>query len=174
MKTKMIIGVIFLLPLLLWTGVRIYKGVIFDINCTNRIKRAADSNTVELATVEMEAVIRYLETNNLTSGYTSVAYNSPDEDVGWWYSNLKSSLVELRKVTPQTTQLERSNVLIKLRESLLDHSKDGDKVTAPDGISIYPNNKAYAWRGYISLLLFAGGILLIIFGFRDRDRYRYR
>jgi len=45
--------VFLLLPLLLWAGLRMYKIVVWDINCGGHIKRAADSNTPELATQDL-------------------------------------------------------------------------------------------------------------------------
>src|SRR3989344_5719020 len=147
---KKVLGVILILPLLLWAGLRTYNEILYDIDCGGHIKRAADANTVELATQEMKTVVAYLEARGMTSGYPSILYRPPDEDIGFWYQNLKASLDELEKVTPQTTQLERSNILIKLRETLL----DGQNMSAtdPSGISIYPNNVAYAWFGWLGLV----------------------
>ena len=138
-------------PVLIWGGFRIYNSVAYNIDCGGHIKRAADANTVELATQEMKTVVAYLEARGMTSGYTSVLYQTPDEDVGFWYQNLKASLGELEKITPQTTQLERSNILIKLRETLLDQGQSV-VVTQPNGISVYPNNVAYAWFGLLGLI----------------------
>lgn len=137
-------GTLVLLPLLVLSGARVVKMVLFDRDCGNHIKRAADANTVEMAAKEMRIVVSYLEENKMMEGYTSILYNTPDDDVGFWYNNLKSSLDELEKVKPETTQLERSNILLKLRETLLDHGNDGYKVTVPSGISVFPNNIFYA------------------------------
>lgn len=161
---RKLLGVILCLPLVFVTGVRIYKSVIFDINCGDRIKRAADSNTVELATKEMEAVNAYIDTNSLYGGYTSVIYNSPDEDVTFWHNNLSASLDELRKVTPNTSQLERSNVLMKLRETLLDHNSDGVSVTVPEGISVYPYNVGYTFCFLFGTVLLVAGVIVFLWG----------
>ncbi len=57
--------------------------------------------------------------------------------------------------------LERTNVLIKLRETLLDTGK-GTKVTVPDGLAIFPNNKLWAFLMTIAIFsLFIGLIFLI-------------
>ncbi|TSC53252.1 MAG: hypothetical protein LiPW39_385 [Parcubacteria group bacterium LiPW_39] len=90
-----ILATVFLLGL---TGVTIYRAVVFDIDCGDRIKRAADANTIELASKEMEVVVSYIEKRGLTEGYTSILYNTPDEDVGFWHQNLKASLGELRGI----------------------------------------------------------------------------
>lgn len=156
MKTVLCtLAVIFSILFLLWSGIRVYNNIIFDINCGDRIKRAADANTIELAIQEMKAVISYAEKEDLTQGYTSVLYQTPDEDIGFWYKNLKNALEELEKVSPSATQLEKSNLLMKLRETLLDHTSGGDSVTLPSSISIFPHNKAFCWWAWISIILAA-------------------
>lgn len=154
-------GILLVIPFLLWGGFRIYKGITFDIDCDGHLKRAADANTVELASQELKTALTYLEQKNMMSGYTSIFYRTPDEDVGFWYTNLKASLRELESMKPDTTQLERSNMLIKLRETLLDHRNNGESVTGPYGISIFPNNSLYAFWGIIGFIsVIFGGILL--------------
>lgn len=163
---KKILGVMLFIPVLLWAGLRFYNSIVYEIDCEGHIKRAADANTVEIAEQEMKTVIAYLETRGMTSGYTSVLYRTPDADVGFWYQNLKASLDELERITPQTTQLERSNVLIKLRETLLEHGQSLS-VTQPEGISIYPNNVAYAQFGWLGLVAAIAGFILFIIGLDD-------
>ncbi len=149
-------GITLLLALLSITiiGSRIVKGVTFNQNVKGILKRAADASTIEIAKQELGTAIDYLETNNLTSGYTSILYKTPDEDIGFWYQNLKAShkeLVELKSVSA----LERTNVLIKLRETLLD-SGENLSVTYPEGLSVYPNNKL--WTALMILALICGAI----------------
>jgi hypothetical protein len=148
---------------LVWGGVVAYKAIKFNIDCGGHVKRAADSNTIELATQELKTVLDYLEEHKLTEGYTSILYRTPDEDVGFWYQNLKASLGELEQVSSTATQLEKSNLLIKLRETLLDQGKEGISITKPDGISRFPLNTAYAIMGIVFFVLFiVGGIGTII------------
>ncbi len=104
----------------------------------------------------METAISYIEKEQMTSGYTSVLWQAPDEDVSFWYSNLKSALEELKQVKPEATQLEKSNVLMKLRETLLDNSSS---VTAPQGISVYPHNAIVFYWGILSIVLFGVGVI---------------
>ena len=163
---KVLMAVVLMLPLPAWAATRGIKSILFDINCGERIKRAADANTIELAKQEMDAIVAYLESNDLTSGYTSVIYRSPNEDVGFWYKNLKSAKEELYLVTPSTTQLEKTNILIKLRETLVDHSASGVKVTIPEGISVFPNNMSYFLWCWVSIITFClgGWILYLAYG----------
>ena len=158
-------GILLCLPAILWCGLRIYNRVVFEIHCEGHLKRAADANTVDIASKELADAIKYLETNKMTEGYTSVLWKTPSEDVGFWYQNLKSSHKELSKVTPQTVQLERTNVLMKLRETLLDHGDEGDHVTCPNGISVFPNNAAYFWTGWLVTLLGGVGCAFVFVGY---------
>lgn len=135
-----------------WGVVRIVEGIQFDRNVVGHLKRAADANTIELAEKELAGVVAYLKMTGMTSGYTSVWWTTPDEDVEFWFKNLTASLDELHKVSPVATQLEKSNVLIKLRETLIDHGK-GVSVTAPSGASIFPHNMLFWWWGVISFVL---------------------
>lgn len=160
MKKILCVLVLSALLFCLWAGVRIVASIQFDRGCEGYLKRAADANTVELATKQLKTAIDYMEREGLTSGYTSVLYRTPDEDVGFWYTNVKSALGELEKMNPNATQLEKSNLLMKLRETLLDEGKTSG-ITLPEGISVYPNNAAMGILGIFSLILMVAGIIAI-------------
>lgn len=130
---------------------RIYSNIIIKQELTGHLKRAADANSIELASNELKTALDYIEKNNLTNGYTSIIYKTPAEDLGFWYSNLKASRLELEK-TKKSTSLEKTNVLLKLRETLLDEGEKGSRITYPKGISIFPNNKLIAILFLISLV----------------------
>ena len=142
----------------------IYRSIVFDLNCTGHLKLAADSNTVEIAKKELEIALRYLENKKLTSGNTSIFWNTPQNDLDFWYKNLKSSYEELDKITAETSQLERTNVLMKLRETLLDHGTDGDVVTVPSGITVYPFQGVWFCLGILNIcfLVLGFGLLFIL------------
>lgn len=106
-----------------------------------------------------------MEREGLTTGYTSILYRTPDEDVGFWYTNIKSSITELERMAPSATQLERSNLLMKLRETLLDQGGSGKtKVTIPRGIIVYPNNMVVAFMGWLSAILVVAGVVIVVSG----------
>lgn len=130
------------------------KVIRFNQNCGGHLKRAADANTVEIAKEELKTAIDYMEAQNLTNGYTSVIYNTPDEDVSFWYNNIKQSYIELESLSDSTSALEKSNMLIKLRETLLDHGDKSDSVTMPNGISRHPNTALFGILGFISIIIF--------------------
>jgi len=137
-------------------GIIIVKNISLKQNCTGYLKRAADANTIEIARVELAKAISYIEENNLTSGFTSVIYKTPDEDLEFWYNNLKSSQNELLKVTENTSSLEKSNLLMKLRETLIDNGKDGEILTVPNGLSRYPYNLLWGLLMWTSLIFLVG------------------
>lgn len=166
---KIIVGILLLLSLVFWTGGRIYKAIRFNIDCSGHMVRAAHANTTPLAREEMRTVVKYLEQNTLTNGYTSIIFKTPDEDVEFFYSNLKTALGELGEISPESSLLEQSNVLMKLRETLISRSSEGSTIHYPSGLSIFPNNLAWMIWGIVSIIL---GILgLILIGAVLEDRY---
>ena len=137
---KKIVAIILFICLVFLGGFRIYSNIILKQNVTGHLKRAADSNSIELALSELSTVLNYVESNGLTEGYTSVLYNTPDEDLTFWYENIKSSKIELEN-SRQSSTLEKTNVLLKLRESLVDGGEKGVRVTFPKGLAVFPHNK---------------------------------
>ena len=117
------------------------------------ITNAAAANSIELAAAEMEKIVSYAEENGYTHGYTSALYNTPDEDLGFWFKNMKSSLAELKELSSgNSTQLEKSNSLLKLHESL-SHT--------PSGIANFPNNSVLAWALVIGVILVFVPVMLL-------------
>jgi len=163
---KKVLGALLILTFVVWGGYRIIATIIFDPNCGGNTKRAADANTIPLAQQELQTALNYMEKERLTSGYTSIIYITPDEDIGFWHTNLKASLEELKAVSPNASQLEKSNVLLKLRQTLLDQGK-GESITVPPGISVYPSNATVAFMGVFTFILLVVGVIII---FKDLDR----
>lgn len=127
----------------------------FNQNCTGYLKQAADANTIELAIDRLDKAIEYAEIKNLTDGYTSVLWKTEDENIGFWYKNLKASRVELEKAL-NSSQMEQTNVLMKLRETLTDNNENGTYITYPSGLWKYPNNMEFAIFACFIHLLFIG------------------
>jgi len=162
--TKMVLFVVVTVLSVGWSGLCLYRHIDFGIDVTGHLKRAADANTVPLAISELSVALQNLHERGIRDGYTSVLYRTPDEDVGFWTANLNGSLAELRSLPATTSTLEKSNALIKLRETLLDHGAQGVEVTAPSGISLFPANTAYALSGTSLFLLWC---MSAIFAFKD-------
>ena len=146
--------------LVAWGGLRIYYEVSYTICCGGRLKRAADANTVPIALQELTAALTGIEARSWTIGYTSLLWRTPSEDVGFWYRNLVASKVELSTLSANASSLERSNMLMKLRETLLDTGQTVS-VTTPYGVAVYPNNWAFCLAGLFGSLLAGVGALLL-------------
>lgn len=151
-KIFTVLTIISLVVFVAWGTTRIVKSVQFELNCTQYLKRAADANTVELAKEELSKAISYAEQNNLTEGVVSIFLRQPKNDIGFWYKNMVEAYNELEKLPENADSLEKTNTLMKLRETLTDQKDYGVSVTAPDGITIYPNNVVYFWWGLLSFL----------------------
>jgi hypothetical protein len=124
--------------------------------------RAANSSSVEIAKGEIEIALRYLEDNNMTSGYTSVLYNTPDEDIGFWYNNLKASY-EVLNDSNELSSLEKTNLLLKLRQTIMVRGGEGrEKITVPDALYLYPDNVMWGWGTLLAIGGFFAGLLLFI------------
>jgi len=158
---KYVISAVLILISFTIVGVRIAKKIEFKQHVTGYLKRAADANTIPLAEEELTKAIGYLEKNNLTTGYTSILWQTPDEDIDFWYRNLKASQHELQ-ILQSESALEKTNVLMKLRETLMD-SGEKTSVTVPKGIAVYPNNKLWAFLMLLALASgFAGFVILAV------------
>lgn len=156
MKT-FLINLIIVLVLLVCPTCCVVKSIQFDQQCAGYIKQAADANTVELALERLNMAIDYVEANNLIKGYTSIMWQTEDENIGFWYDNLKACQHELQ-IGLNGTPLEKTNLLLKIRESLVDNHERGVSLTIPNGISRYPHNLLWGILNLISIL----GICVII------------
>lgn len=134
------------------------KNIKFNQECGGYLKQAADANTVELALERLDKAITYVEANGLTSGYTSILWKTEDENIEFWYRNLKMCKRELETCS-DTSKLEQTNLLLKVRESLTETYDGTSEIIIPPGISRYPNNTFYAillWLSLIALLISIG------------------
>lgn len=149
-----------IVPIIVY-GVAIVKTMQMDANCISYFEMAADANSVEIAEKHLTSGIKYLEEHNLTQGNTKILIYKPTYDLGLWYENLKSAQSQLQELNAKEglTELEASNALMKLRETLL--NSEGS-VTHPDMISFYPNHVSWFLSMILIWLLLVGAI---VFGF---------
>lgn len=137
-------------------GYGITKSIDFERGCSGHLKRAADANTIDLAEQELALAVKYIESNGLTSGDTSLFYSMPENELDFWYANLKASLEELQSTPAEADRLTMSNQLIKLRETIMDGHEKGARVTVPPNAFVFPNQLTYRMLGGAAL----AGILL--------------
>lgn len=153
-----------IIPIIVY-GVGIVKSIQMDANCTSYLKMAADANDVKLAHKHLTSAIEYLERNRITSGDTNIFVYKPTNDIGLWYENLKSAQNQLAILCEKEdlTELEESNALMKLRETLCDN----EGITHPSCISFYPNHIGWFWSMILIWLLWIGA------GFAGWGAYEY-
>lgn len=153
--------ILFLTPVVPWTY-SIVKGIQFDANCGDYLRLAADANDIEVAEKHLTKAITYMEENDLTSGYTKIFVYKPVNDFGLWYENLKTAQTQLQEMkASEYTELEESNMLMKLRETLL--TEEGC-LTHPDGVSMKNNFTLMFWLNtFLWLPCWGLGIFLWIF-----------
>lgn len=135
----------------------VIPNITFNQNCKGYLKQAADANTVELCKERLDKAIDYIELKGYTTGYTSVFYKTENENIGFWYTNLKACQGELAECLNNegATQLEKSNLLLKVRETLTDQGEKGTVVTIPTGLAYYPNNFLYGCLRILMIFAFA-------------------
>lgn len=146
--------IVSLISFLGWATVRMVNYYKFDINCVQYIKRAADASSVDVAKRELGKAIEYCEDNGLTEGIVSIFLKQPKNDIGFWYENMKVAYAELEALPEDSTPLEKTNVLMKIRESLTENGENSSYVEIPEGIEIHPNNALYFWWVIISAIGF--------------------
>ncbi len=143
--------VIFILSSLAWLIMRCYTGYQFSVNCEAYIKRAAVASDVDTAQEELGKAIEYIEENNLTEGIVSIFLKNPKNDIGFWYNTLNNTYKQLVEFPRDATQLEKSNFMMRVNETI-------EGLSTPDGIEIYPHNVLYLWWAIISII---GAIIFI-------------
>ena len=155
---KKVVSVLATITTIAWVAATIwfiYLRIEFNQNCKGYLKQAANANTIELAIDRLDKAIEYVELQDWTDGYTSILWKTEDENVGFWYKNIKASRIELEKAL-DATQMEQTNVLMKLRETLTENSAYGTYSTHPVGLWKYPYNMEFAlFSWFINLLLIA-------------------
>lgn len=146
--------ILFIMPCFPW-GYSIIKGCQFSADCTDYLRLAGDANNVDVAEKHLSTAIEYIENNDLTSGYTKIIRYYPSNDFGLWYENLKTAQTQLQEMQDREyTELEESNMLMKLRETLLN---DAGSVTHPEGASMKENYTLMFW---LNLLLWVPCLLI--------------
>ncbi len=149
------------LAVIIITGIWGFKSSYdFNKDCGGYLKRAATANTVPLAEIALSKAVKYLEDNSLTRGNTGIIFKLPKNDLTFLYDNLTASLKELRDIPAEASALEKSNVLMKLRETL-ERDDESNSLNIPAWMWIYPYQ--IAWIFAACLAAFCAIILIIYF-----------
>lgn len=87
--------------LLILTSILIYRGryqkeSILSQNVTEKLTKAANANTIEIAKEELSQSLAYLESKKLTKGFTSLIWKTKNENIGYWFKNLETNHQKLK------------------------------------------------------------------------------
>ena len=152
-------------------SIPVINSVNFDWNCEEYIKRAADAASPEKCGEELDKAIQYAKEHGITTGNTGIIFKTPACDVGFWYDNLVGAREALKEVENtaevQPTSLERSNVLMRVREALLDNAKDGVSVTLPPSIGFYPHVLLFTLMVWGGILIVLGVCVVFLYAIND-------
>lgn len=151
-----------LIGFILWAGYRIAYGIEFDQGIENYISQAASSPNPAVAIERLDIAIKEIQTRHLTSGNTGVFFTYPNNDVGFWYQRLVDSRKILSDLPKSDSQLEISNTMMRVHESLTGSNKEGTYIRSPDGISIHPYNTGFFWWCTLSLIFMVIGFFTFI------------
>jgi len=163
-RTFLALAILFTMSFLIWSGVRIYAAVDFSLGYNSYAKLAANASTVELALRHLDEAIGYVERQEYGDGTVSIFVKNQNNNVGIWRENLIGARDELRNMPEDADITARTNLLMKLREVLMDStSSSSDVVTHPSGISVYPNNVGYFWWCVLSTLFACAAWCVVIF-----------
>lgn len=168
MTARKALALLLTLPLMIVLGYRAGTEIKFRRDVMGHLERSANASTTEMASQELTMALAKIENRGMTHGTTALFYPTPGDDVGYWHRNLRSAQVGLESLSPDASELEKSNMLLKLRETILEHSDGDDEVTSPEGIAVFPNNQLIA--AIIGLCL-ALAICGCIIGWRSRRVY---
>lgn len=158
-------SIILIVPFFGWAITRIVKDQRFDDNCTYHIQQGLSSNDLTYSSSEIELAIAYLETNHLTSGYTTIAGKDQSEDLALFNSTLRKKYIYinfLKEKTPE--EIKKYEEFYELRNFSTPgrQSLPAVSVYVPSGISVYPYNTSYMIWMFISIIFAALGIIGII------------
>lgn len=159
---KKIIALLLLVLCSVIALVRAMNNVEINQKCFDYLELAASASSPQIALIHLKKATKYLEQISLTSGYTSIIYKTRDENIGFWYNNLKQSEAQLEKVTAQTSAVEKSNLLSELRKTLLDQSNKDTILKTPPGLAVYPNNKLWVISIFV-ICITAVGLIISVF-----------
>lgn len=130
----------------------------FAENCTAHIEKAATASSVEIAKEELALAIEYVEKNIYKEG--NDAYE--DENVEYWYNNMKAAYEKLENVPADASEEAKSTVLLQINESLLKHTVLGKEVELPNNIKDYLSIVNYNVLCVISLIVLASCVVILL------------
>ena len=124
------------------------------------LKLAADAPNLALAERYLSTAVHNMEARRWTAGSTALIFKAPRRDIGFWYQNTRGALDEVKTLiatSAELTPVDRSNALVKLRETLM----DGIALTYPEWIELAPHNAFFFWVTLLSAVASLNSFLVL-------------
>jgi len=136
-----------LLSALACLGVKVHRSLDYNSQYETYIRAAIHEDDPVKSVAKAEHALAYLENQGMTGGRTAILYDSPDTDVGDWYSVVSAAINDYK------TSGGKDKVSLK-KAVFGDPGADTEKapIPAPTGIAIHPNNRTFLLWGWGSLV----------------------
>lgn len=124
------------------------------------LKKASDAPTLQSANELLKKAVGNIEKKGLDEGNSYLLYADDNSSLDLWYGQLKLAQIETDKLLSDSSlsRVDMSNHLIKLRETIVDDTNNGTKVTKPPYLQLYP----YNWLQVLGIVF---SIVTIVLGF---------
>ncbi len=142
------------ISLLVWSAIRTWKAVEHNARCTTYIVRATRAMTPEEALPDLDRAIGYMRDHGQDHGSTSIFAESPDDDLGVWYTHLVRARVALAAMPATANTADRLLTMESFRHAIAE----------PDGISINGMNRLFFWWPMSSLICLILTIVFVVVG----------
>lgn len=135
-----------------WFVARVNAAIKFEEEVGGYLDNYVEAGNTQTAIENLDMAIKALEAKGLTEGQISIFWESPNNNVGIWYQNL----LESKKVLEESLKEGKRDQVIVLEKQRngLKGSENNSSVRTPEGISIYPLNKAYFGWCILSIVAF--------------------
>ncbi len=144
-----------------WAGHRLHLDRMFTAQVTEYVLAAYKTDDPEKAKKYLTTAQAYLETTGKTDGFTSIAYPTPDEDLGDWSASIKdASEFEATGIKDDRKPWQRKLLAAGLvNEVEIQGGKKRLDLNYPGGVSAAPYNSHVFWLGIGSLTSLVGSFL---------------
>lgn len=124
-----------------WMVARINASIKFEEEVGGYLDNYVEAGNTQTAIENLDMAIKALEAKGMTEGQISIFRENPNNNIGIWYQNLLESKKDLEQSLEEGKK-DQAIILEKQRKGLKG-SESNSYVETPEGISIYPLNKAY-------------------------------
>ncbi len=141
-----------LISIATWGAIRACRYLSFYKGCESFLKNSVYTDSITLTKTELSYAISYLEEKDLTHGRVSIITQDINNDIGYFYENLKEQYMLLVEAENKNLNDREQEDVLKIYRKNICNNFGSPKI--PNGITIYPYNIAFFWWSIISIILF--------------------